>query len=228
MDETETVDPVTPGKWFASERFESNTSLELWFLQSNDAGRHWRRVARPCRARGSGWDYEFTGSLEFTDPNHGYVFCASLPGTSDDHLWRVVETHDGGYHWRAVFGTYWRIPNPPPGGSRTVGDKSNIGGGYDFGLMMNSNRPYITFVGGSSRAFYLSQDKGSHWEELRAPVPTGDCSPIGSINEVFSMRKVVFSCDHQSVAKHPNEELFSTWKTVDGGRNWRLLERRKY
>lgn len=145
-----------------------------------------------------------------TNPEIVYV-CALGRATGPQQERGVYRTTDGGRNWERVL---FVDPNTGCSGLTISAQNPEI---LFAGMWQVEMHTWAMFSGGASSGLYMSRDGGTTWTRLSRGLPR---SPLGKIDVD------VAATDSQRVyALIQTVDQGSVWRSDDGGRTWRLVNR---
>lgn len=135
----------------------------VFFLRSNDGGRHWRRQKLPDAPTNCACD---TPPPIFFNRHDGVLWAAGLGNTrADKPFARVYWTADGGDHWRA---------SKPTNGRTGSVDVVSSGVVWLFGRL-SGNAPRFPRL-------FRTTDAGERWSSLHVPVTVSSEGPLDAVD----------------------------------------------
>jgi photosystem II stability/assembly factor-like uncharacterized protein len=196
------VDPRNPNRvYVAALGHPYGANTERGIYRSTDGGATWQQVL---------YKDENTGAIQVTiDPNNPDIVYADLwagrQGPWENATWNgplsgLYKTVDGGDHWAQMTAG---LPTPAEGLGR-------IG----FGIApSDSRRLYATVDAGNLGGIYRSDDAGATWYKTTPDQRFwGRGSDFAEIKVDPRNADIVYSAN------------VVTWKSVDGGKNWKALK----
>jgi photosystem II stability/assembly factor-like uncharacterized protein len=169
----------------------------IW-LTSN-GGHAWRKVAPP---RGTGFIYEQGSSVEFADPQHGWISLDQITGywPHRGDRWMFARTTDGGRTWTPSFPADCH-------GHCGGGSMSFLDARHGFLL---ADGPGV----GTPNELLRTVDGGRTWQ------PVAKTSMWGPITFLNSRVGFAFRSGNEAQGPYVGPPIGTLYRTTDGGRTW--------
>lgn len=196
--------------WVAAASFGSANSSSITVYHTSDGGQTWQAGAPISLSDGGG-----PGLLDFIDSQHGWMM-AGLGAAAGSEGVAILQTTDGGMHWRQVSLTSGDPGQSTPGSLPFSCIKSGI-------TFLDASAGWATgSCAGGKLFFYVTHDAGKTWQSQIPAAPPGypadilaHCMCTADPPQFLSSRDGV-----ATIGIYESSQSAFLYTTHDGGATW--------
>lgn len=165
--------------------------------RTEDGGSHWTQTFATTQKG------VFLDGIAFWNRRHGLAFGDPVDGT-----WYLLRTTDGGRTWQRVNPS--SLPRLLPNEAAFAASNSTL-------VVHGTKHAWIASGSAERARVFRSTNRGTTWETVEAPIPSGPSAGIFSLHFRDASHGIGVGGDHLK----PLEVASNAILTEDGGRNWR-------